>query len=52
MPSLIRFLTVLGVIGAVVYGVLYLLATFVEPEPREIRVTLPQQRLKPAPAPP
>jgi hypothetical protein len=51
MPSLIRFLTVIGVIGAVIYGILYLLATLVEPQPREITVTLPPQRLRPA-APP
>jgi hypothetical protein len=44
MPSLMRFLTVLGAIGAVVYGALYLLANLVEPEPREIVETLPQQK--------
>ena len=45
MPSLLRFLTVIGIIFGVCYGVIYALATFVDPKPREITVTIPQDRL-------
>jgi hypothetical protein len=44
MPSLFRFLTVVGVIGGLIYGAMYLLATMVEPKTREISVTVPQDR--------
>jgi hypothetical protein len=40
MPSLIRFLVVVGVLGAVVYGGLYVMAVFFEPEPRETSTTV------------
>ena len=36
MPSLIRLLIVLGIIGAIGYGAIFALATFVNPKPREI----------------
>ena len=39
MPSLIRFLVVVGVLGAVVYGGLYAMAVFFEPEPKETSTT-------------
>lgn len=45
MPSLIRLLLVLGLLGGLAYGAVYALATFVEPKPREITVTIPQDRL-------
>jgi phage shock protein PspC (stress-responsive transcriptional regulator) len=45
MPSLIRLLFVLGLLGGLAYGAVVLLATFVEPKPREITVTIPQDRL-------
>ena len=32
MPSLFRFLTVVGVIAGIVYGVIFALANFVTPE--------------------
>jgi hypothetical protein len=44
MPSLFRFLLVLGVLGGIGYGVMYVLATFVRPTPREISVTVPPDR--------
>ncbi len=44
MPSLIRFLVVVGVIGGLIYGGLYSLANFVNPKPREIVVTVPPDR--------
>jgi hypothetical protein len=44
MPSLFRFLTVLAVIGGVAYGVIFALANFVNPKPREITVTIPADK--------
>ena len=44
MPTLFRLLTVLAVIAAVGYGAAWLLATFVQPEPRTITITVPQER--------
>lgn len=40
MPSLFRFLIVVGVIGGLVFGALFALANFVSPLPREITVTI------------
>lgn len=51
MPTLLRFLAVLAVLGVVVFAAMYGLATFVEPEPREMSVTVPPARLAPKPAP-
>ena len=45
MPSLFRFLTVLAVIGGIVYGVIFTLANFVSPKPREMIVTIPADKL-------
>jgi len=44
MPSLLRFLTVIGIIFGVCYGVIWAVATFVDPKPREITVTIPPDR--------
>jgi hypothetical protein len=44
MPSLFRFLTVIAVIAAIVYGGLYSLAHFFEPTPREITVSIPPEK--------
>ena len=40
MPSLLRFLAVIAILCAVVYGGLYSLAHFVQPKPREITVSI------------
>jgi hypothetical protein len=40
MPSLFRFLTVVGVIAGVIYGAIFALANFVNPKPREMTVTI------------
>jgi hypothetical protein len=45
MPSLIRLLLFLGLMSGLAYGVVFSLATFVEPQPREITVTIPQDKL-------
>ena len=44
MPSLFRFLTVVAIICGIVYGVVYALANFVHPQPREIIVTIPPDK--------
>jgi hypothetical protein len=44
MPSLLRLLLVLGIIGGIGYGVVFALATFVDPKPREISVTVPPDK--------
>lgn len=41
MPSLLRFLVVLGIIGGIAYGAVFALANFVPLTPREISVTVP-----------
>lgn len=45
MPSLFRLLAIIGVIAAIVYGVMIALVTFVTPQPREMIYTIPAQRL-------
>jgi hypothetical protein len=45
MPSLFRFLMFVGVLGGLAYAAIFSLATFVEPKPREITVTIPQDKL-------
>jgi cobalamin synthase len=44
MPSLFRFLTVVGIIAGMIYGVIFALANFVNPKPREMSVTIPADR--------
>jgi hypothetical protein len=44
MPSLLRFLMVIGIIGGVVYGGMYLLVILVKPTPREITVSVPPSK--------
>ena len=45
MPSLFRFLVVVGLLVGLVHGAIYALATFIEPTPREITVTVPRDLL-------
>ncbi len=44
MPTLFRFLAVLAVIGGLVFAAMFALATFVNPDPREITVPVPTSR--------
>jgi len=44
MPSLLRFLAVVGVIGGLIYGGIFALANFVKPTPREMTVTVPPDK--------
>jgi hypothetical protein len=43
MPSLMRLLTVVGVIAALGYGAMFALATFVDPRTREMVVNVPPE---------
>ncbi len=40
MPSLFRFVFTLGVIGSLIFGGLYILATYFEPEPQQVEDTV------------
>jgi hypothetical protein len=44
MPSLFRFLTVVGLIAGVIYGAIFALANFVNPKPREMTLTIPADK--------
>lgn len=44
MPTLFRFLAILGIIAGLIYAGLYALATMVGPGSREITVTVPYDR--------
>ena len=44
MPSLFRFLTVVAVIGGVIYGGMYALANFVTPKQREMTISIPPDK--------
>jgi hypothetical protein len=44
MPSLFRFLTVVGVVGGLIYGGMFALATWFDPKPREITVSVPPDK--------
>jgi hypothetical protein len=44
MPSLFRFLALLGVLFGLTYGGMFMLATWFDPKPREITVSIPPDR--------
>jgi len=44
MPSLFKFLVLLGLIVGIVYGTVFSLANFVKFHPREIIVTVPPDK--------
>jgi hypothetical protein len=46
MPTLFRFLTIVGVLGASLYGGSYFLATVYEPEPQETSKVLPGVKIR------
>ncbi|MGA3061722.1 MAG: oxidoreductase [Methylocystis sp.] len=45
MPSLIRFLVIVGVLVALGYAGMFALVNFVTPQPREMTQTIPPTRL-------
>ncbi len=47
MPSLIRFIVTCAVLAGLVYGAMVALAIFVEPQPREMTVRIPANKLNP-----
>jgi hypothetical protein len=47
VPSLIRFIVIIGILAGLVYGGMFALATMVEPEEREMRVKIPSKKLNP-----
>lgn len=46
MPSLFRFLIVAGVLGAIVFGGLYAMGIFLEPEQREMSTPVPGVKVR------
>lgn len=44
MPTLFRFLLVVAVLAGLGFAAMFALATFVDPDPREITVPVPTQR--------
>jgi hypothetical protein len=46
MPSLFRFLTVVGVLGALVFGGLYVASVLLEPEQRELSAPVPGVKVR------
>jgi hypothetical protein len=46
MPSLFRFLIVAGILGAVVFGGLYIAAIFLEPAQREMSTPVPGVKVR------
>jgi len=47
MPTLFRLLTFIAIIVGIVYGAMYTLATFVEPNTGEMTVRIPPEKLNP-----
>jgi hypothetical protein len=45
VPTLFKFLFVVAVIGGLGFAGMWALATLVEPQPREMTVTIPASRL-------
>ena len=44
MPSLLRFLIAVAVIGGVIYGGIFALANFVNPKPRDMTINVPPDK--------
>ncbi len=46
MPSLMRFLAVVAILAGLVYAAIWSLANLVEPQTRDMSVTIPQDRIE------
>ncbi len=47
MPSLIRFLVIIGIFIGAIYGAMYAIVVYVEPEQREMSQRVPPEKLNP-----
>jgi hypothetical protein len=47
VPTLFRFFAVLAILAGLGFAAMFALATLIEPEPREISVTVPFNKLQP-----
>jgi hypothetical protein len=47
MPTLFRFLFVLAIIAGAIYGTMWALVTFVEPQERDVTIRIPSERINP-----
>jgi hypothetical protein len=47
MPTLFRFLVICAVIAGSIYGAMWALVIFVEPQPREVTIRIPPERVNP-----
>lgn len=45
MPTLFRFLLIIAVLAGLAFAAMFALATLVEPQPRDMTVTIPNSRL-------
>ncbi len=46
MPTLLRFLTIVGVLVALFYGSMFVLANFFEPQPREMTKSIRDVKIR------
>lgn len=46
MPSLFRFIFVLGLLSAIAFGSLFVLSEFFEPEPKEVTQPVPGVKIR------
>ncbi len=46
MPTLFRFLMIVGTASAVLFGGLYVLAVYFEPEPKEVTKPVPGVKIR------
>ena len=47
MPTLFRFIITIAVLAGIVYGAMFALVTFVEPNKGEMTIRIPPERLNP-----
>jgi len=47
VPTLFRFLATIAILAGLAFAGMFALATFVEPTPREMSVTIPAAKLQP-----
>ncbi|MEJ1160368.1 histidine kinase [Prosthecomicrobium sp. N25] len=46
MPSLLKFLAVVGILAGLGFAGVYILANYVEPKPRDITIRIPSERFR------